>query len=91
VPAGKIYAWDSKSTYVKNPPYFDGITMQPAAVAAIRDARVLALLGDSVTTDHISPAGNIAKGSPARATWSNSTCNRRTSISTARAGANTRS
>jgi aconitate hydratase len=65
VPAGKIYAWDSKSTYVKNPPYFDGITMQPAAVAAIRDARVLALLGDSVTTDHISPAGNIAKTSPA--------------------------
>ena len=65
VPAGKIYAWDSQSTYVKNPPYFDGITMQPAAVGAIRDARVLALLGDSVTTDHISPAGNIAKSSPA--------------------------
>jgi aconitate hydratase len=65
VPAGNIYAWDSKSTYVKNPPYFDGITMQPVAVAAIRDARVLALLGDSVTTDHISPAGNIAKSSPA--------------------------
>jgi aconitate hydratase len=65
VPAGKIYAWDAKSTYVKNPPYFDGITMQPAAVGAIRDARVLALLGDSVTTDHISPAGNIAKSSPA--------------------------
>jgi aconitate hydratase len=65
VPAGKIYAWDAKSTYVKNPPYFDGMTMQPAAVAAIRDARVLALLGDSVTTDHISPAGNIAKSSPA--------------------------
>ena len=65
VPAGNIYAWDAKSTYVKNPPYFDGITMQPLAVAAIRDARVLALLGDSVTTDHISPAGNIAKSSPA--------------------------
>jgi len=65
VPAGKIYAWDAKSTYVKNPPYFDGMTMQPAAVAAIREARVLALLGDSVTTDHISPAGNIAKSSPA--------------------------
>ena len=65
VPAGNIYAWDAKSTYVKNPPYFDGITMQPVAVAAIRDARVLALLGDSVTTDHISPAGNIAKSSPA--------------------------
>jgi aconitate hydratase len=65
VPAGNIYAWDAKSTYVKNPPYFDGMTMQPAAIAAIREARVLALLGDSVTTDHISPAGNIARNSPA--------------------------
>ena len=65
VPAGNIYAWDAKSTYVKNPPYFDGMTMQPAAVAAIAGARVLALLGDSVTTDHISPAGNIARSSPA--------------------------
>jgi aconitate hydratase len=65
VPAGNIYAWDAKSTYVKNPPYFEGMTMQPAAVGAIRDARVLALLGDSVTTDHISPAGNIARNSPA--------------------------
>src|SRR5712671_2109962 len=65
VPAGKIYAWDVKSTYVKNPPYFDGMTMRPAAIGEIRGARVLALLGDSVTTDHISPAGNIAKSSPA--------------------------
>jgi aconitate hydratase len=65
VPAGKIYAWDPKSTYVKNPPYFDGMTMQPAVVGAIAGARVLALLGDSVTTDHISPAGNIARSSPA--------------------------
>jgi len=65
VPAGKIYAWDAKSTYVKNPPYFDGMSMQPAAVGEIRGARALALLGDSVTTDHISPAGNIAKSSPA--------------------------
>jgi aconitate hydratase len=65
VPAGKIYAWDAKSTYVKNPPYFDGMTMQPRAVAAIAGARALALLGDSVTTDHISPAGNIASSSPA--------------------------
>ncbi|HEY6452164.1 MAG TPA: aconitate hydratase AcnA [Steroidobacteraceae bacterium] len=65
VPADKIYAWDAKSTYVKNPPYFDGMTMQPAVPAAIREARVLALLGDSVTTDHISPAGNIARTSPA--------------------------
>ena len=64
-PAGKIYAWDDKSTYVKNPPYFDGMTMTPAAVADIKNARALAVLGDSVTTDHISPAGNISKSSPA--------------------------
>jgi aconitate hydratase len=64
-PAGKIYEWDGKSTYVKNPPYFDGMTMTPAAVADIKGARVLAVLGDSVTTDHISPAGNISKSSPA--------------------------
>jgi aconitate hydratase len=65
IPPGKLYAWDGKSTYVKNPPYFEGMGMEPTAVAAIRGARVLALLGDSVTTDHISPAGNIAKSSPA--------------------------
>jgi aconitate hydratase len=64
-PAGKIYAWDAKSTYVKNPPYFDGMSMTPAAVGDIKGARALALLGDSVTTDHISPAGNISKSSPA--------------------------
>src|SRR6202034_1212931 len=64
-PAGKIYSWDGKSTYVKNPPYFDGMTMTPAPVADIKGARALAVLGDSVTTDHISPAGNIAKSSPA--------------------------
>jgi aconitate hydratase len=65
VPAGKVYSWDAKSTYVKNPPYFDGMTMTPAAIGEIRGAHVLALLGDSVTTDHISPAGNIASSSPA--------------------------
>ncbi|MEY2853305.1 MAG: aconitate hydratase [Pseudomonadota bacterium] len=65
VPTGKVYDWDSRSTYVRNPPYFDGMTMTPAAGTDIRAARVLALLGDSVTTDHISPAGNIAKSSPA--------------------------
>ncbi|HEX7116735.1 MAG TPA: aconitate hydratase AcnA [Steroidobacter sp.] len=65
LPSGKIYSWDENSTYVKNPPYFEGMTMKPPAVADIRGARVLALLGDSVTTDHISPAGNIAKSSPA--------------------------
>ena len=65
VPAGKRYAWDGKSTYVKNPPYFDGMSMTPGALSDIKGARVLALLGDSVTTDHISPAGNISKTSPA--------------------------
>ena len=64
-PTGKIYAWDGKSTYVKNPPYFDGMTMTPAPVGDIKGARALAVLGDSVTTDHISPAGNISKSSPA--------------------------
>ncbi len=64
-PVGKVYSWDNNSTYVKNPPYFDGITMTPAAVADIKGARALAVLGDSVTTDHISPAGNISKTSPA--------------------------
>jgi aconitate hydratase len=65
VPAGKRYAWDGKSTYVKNPPYFDGMTMTPGVVGDVAGARVLAVLGDSVTTDHISPAGNISKTSPA--------------------------
>jgi aconitate hydratase len=65
VPAGEVYAWDANSTYVRNPPYFDGMTMIPVPVGDIRGARVLALLGDSVTTDHISPAGNISKSSAA--------------------------
>jgi aconitate hydratase len=64
-PAGKIYSWDTKSTYVKNPPYFEGMTMTPAPLVDIKGARALAVLGDSVTTDHISPAGNISKSSPA--------------------------
>jgi aconitate hydratase len=65
VPAGKLYTWDAKSTYVKNPPYFEGMSRTPPALSDIHDARALAVLGDSVTTDHISPAGNIAKSSPA--------------------------
>jgi aconitase A len=65
VPTGKLYAWDAKSTYVKNPPYFEGMTMTPPPLADVRNARALAVLGDSVTTDHISPAGNISKSSPA--------------------------
>jgi aconitate hydratase len=65
IPEGNVYAWDKASTYVKNPPYFDGMTMTPAKVADVHGARALAVLGDSVTTDHISPAGNISKTSPA--------------------------
>src|ERR1700730_13129348 len=65
VPAGERYAWDAVSTYVKNPPYFDAMTMTPAPLGDVRGARALAVLGDSVTTDHISPAGNIARSSPA--------------------------
>ncbi|MGB5690798.1 MAG: aconitate hydratase AcnA [Woeseiaceae bacterium] len=64
-PTGEIYAWDADSTYVKNPPYFEGMSKDTTPVSDIEGARVLALLGDSVTTDHISPAGNIAKDSPA--------------------------
>jgi aconitate hydratase len=59
------YSWPAGSTYVKNPPYFDGITMEPPPIAALTGARILAILGDSITTDHISPAGNIKKSSPA--------------------------
>ncbi|HEY1858007.1 aconitate hydratase AcnA [Acidocella sp.] len=59
------YRWPAGSTYVKNPPYFEGITMEPKPVTDITGARVLALLGDSITTDHISPAGNIKKSGPA--------------------------
>ena len=65
VPKDEVYRWEPTSTYVRNPPYFQGMTMTPGAVADIRGARALAVLGDSVTTDHISPAGNIAKSSPA--------------------------
>ena len=65
IPEGELYDWDPQSTYVKNPPFFEGITTEPAPMNDIRGARVLALLGDSVTTDHISPAGAIAKNSPA--------------------------
>ncbi|HZY99228.1 MAG TPA: aconitate hydratase AcnA [Candidatus Baltobacteraceae bacterium] len=59
------YAWDPKSEYIKNPPYFDGMPEQPAALNDVAGARVLAVLGDSVTTDHISPAGSISRTSPA--------------------------
>ena len=65
VPKGETYAWDKDSTYIRRAPYFDGMTLKPTAVEDIKNARVLAVLGDSVTTDHISPAGSIKKDSPA--------------------------
>ncbi|PPR26580.1 MAG: Aconitate hydratase A [Alphaproteobacteria bacterium MarineAlpha10_Bin1] len=64
-PQGLTYEWQDGSTYIKNPPYFDGMEAQPAALSDVKGARILALLGDSVTTDHISPAGAIKHDSPA--------------------------
>ncbi len=64
-PEGQAYRWNAESTYIKNPPYFDGMTMAVGRIADIHGARVLGLFGDSITTDHISPAGNIKKDSPA--------------------------
>ncbi len=64
-PGGGRFAWDESSTYIRNPPFFDGLSMSPAPLTDIAGARVLALLGDSVTTDHISPAGSIQPDSPA--------------------------
>jgi len=65
IPAGDRYEWDPRSTYIAKPPFFDGLTADPAPIRDIDGARVLAVLGDSVTTDHISPAGSIAAWSPA--------------------------
>jgi len=65
VPTGNTYAWDEQSTYVKHPPFFEGMQPEPSPVTDVTGARVLLKLGDSVTTDHISPAGNIKKDSPA--------------------------
>lgn len=65
VPEGELYEWDAKSTYIQNPPFFEQLGDGLHDIADIRNARVLALLGDSVTTDHISPAGNISPSSPA--------------------------
>ncbi|EPG5382924.1 aconitate hydratase AcnA [Stenotrophomonas maltophilia] len=64
-PDGNLYAWSDASTYIKNPPYFDGMTMQTGSINDVHGARVMGLFGDSITTDHISPAGNIKKDSPA--------------------------
>jgi len=64
-PTGERFAWDTESTYVKSPPFFEGMAKEPAALADVHGARVLALLSDSITTDHISPAGSITADSPA--------------------------
>ncbi|MCQ6294627.1 hypothetical protein, partial [Bacillus cereus] len=64
-PDGSTFAWDPESTYVRKPPYFEGMPATPEPVTDIAGARVLAKLGDSVTTDHISPAGSIKADSPA--------------------------
>jgi len=65
VPSGDRFAWDPDSTYIRNPPFFDGLTLQTTPLSDIAGGRILALLGDSITTDHISPAGSIKKDSPA--------------------------
>jgi aconitate hydratase len=65
VPEGALYEWNPESTYIHEPPFFDGLTLDPLPVKDIHAARVLVMVGDSVTTDHISPAGDIAKDSPA--------------------------
>jgi aconitate hydratase len=66
-PGGHVYTWSEESTYIREPPYFEGFAMTPAPPAAVRGARALAIFGDSVTTDHISPAGSIKPASPAGA------------------------
>ncbi|MBZ5694608.1 MAG: aconitate hydratase AcnA [Acidobacteriia bacterium] len=65
IPEGDLYAWDDKSTYIKNPPYFEGMKVKPGAISDLRGLRALAVLGDSITTDHISPAGSIQPDGPA--------------------------
>ncbi|HZY45511.1 MAG TPA: aconitate hydratase, partial [Anaerolineae bacterium] len=65
ITGGELYEWNEESTYIQEPPYFDGLTLDVKPIQHISDLRVLAIFGDSVTTDHISPAGNIAESSPA--------------------------
>jgi aconitate hydratase len=65
IPEGDLYAWDGKSTYIKHPPFFEGMPLKPSSLADLRGLRALAVLGDSVTTDHISPAGSIPTDTPA--------------------------
>ncbi len=89
-PEGDTFAWDAESTYVRKPPYFDGMAKEPSPVEDVTGARVLPLLGDSVTTDHISPAGAIKADTPAGRYLAEHGVERRTSTPTARAAATTR-
>ncbi len=87
--SGRVYDWDAKSTYIQEPPFFEGFGLTPSPVDDIRRARALAIFGDSVTTDHISPAGAIKKTSPQASTCNRSVWPRRTSTATAHAAATT--
>ncbi len=88
-PDGALYEWDAASTYIKNPPYFDGMTMQVGHVDDVHGARIMGLFGDSITTDHISPAGNIKRTRRQAVSCRNAACNRPTSTATAAAAATT--
>ena len=88
---GETFAWQDDSTYVKNPPFFEGMTMTPLPVTDIAGARVLVKVGDSVTTDHISPAGSSGPTRRPGATWPSTACPGRTSTPTAPGAATTRS
>ena len=91
MPEGDLFAWDPDSTYVRQPPYFEGMSQEPGTVEDIDGARCLVMVGDSVTTDHISPAGAIKPDEPGRAsTWSSTASSARTSTRTAHGAATTR-
>ena len=90
VPEGDIFAWDPDSTYVRKPPYFDGMSQEPGTVEDVAGARCLVMVGDSVTTDHISPAGAIRQDSPAGSTSSTTASSARTSTRTGRGAGTTR-
>ncbi len=90
VPEGDRFAWDPASTYVRKPTFFENLAATPAPLADISGARVLLMLGDSVTTDHISPAGNISKTSPAAKYLTDNGVQRGISTNTARAAATTK-
>ena len=91
VPTGDSFAWDERSTYVRRPPFFDDLPIEPEPLTDIENARVLAVLGDSVTTDHISPAGSIKRDGPAGQVPQRARRrDRRTSTPSARGAATTR-